>query len=162
MRAYVAGSCVALLLCDVGLVPGIRAQNATWNGVTSNFNSAANWLPTTVPTGTAFFGATGLPITSSGPATLGGFTFNAGAQAFTFGTTSQTAGLAFTGAGIANHSASAPSFIVANGGVVAATPGLSFTSAASAGNSVIANTDGGVTVFFSGAGSSARVRPATP
>jgi len=57
----------------------------------------------------------------------------------------------FGGAGVANHSAGAPSFIVANGGVVAATPSLSFTSAASAGNSVIANTDGGVTVFFSGA-----------
>ena len=80
MRAHLAGSwagsCVALLLA---LAAGVRAQDATWNGVTANFNSAANWSPNTVPTGTAFFGARGLPaITFSGPATLGGFTFNAG------------------------------------------------------------------------------------
>jgi len=149
MKRYRAGACTALLLCDLGLAPGLRAQNATWNGVTSNFNAAANWLPNSVPTGTAFFGAAGLPgITFSAPATLGGFTFNAGAQAFTFGTTSQTAGLVLSGAGIVNNSANAPAFTVGNGGVVAATPGLSFTNAASAGNVVITNTDGGVTGFL--------------
>jgi uncharacterized protein with beta-barrel porin domain len=138
-----------LLLCDVALSPGVRAQNATWNGATSSFNAAANWLPNAVPSGTAFFGTNGLPgITFSAPATIGGFTFNPGAQAFTFATTSQTAGVSFSGAGIVNNSSATPSFSVGNGGVVAATPGLTFMNAASAGNAVITNTDGGVTAFL--------------
>src|SRR5262249_47796487 len=142
MKRYRAGACAALLLCDLGLAPEVRAQNATWNGATSNFNTAANWLPNTGPTSTALFGVAGLPgITFSAPATLGGFTFNAGAQAFTFATTSQTAGLVLSGAGIVNNSANAPAFTVGNGGVVAATPGLAFTNAASAGNAVITTTD---------------------
>src|SRR5215475_16005352 len=71
MKRYRAGACAALLLCDLGLAPGLRAQNATWNGATSSFNASANWLPNSVPTGTAFFGAAGLPgITFSAPATL--------------------------------------------------------------------------------------------
>jgi fibronectin-binding autotransporter adhesin len=144
------GSCAVLLLYDIGLSPSASAQNATWNGVTSNFNTPGNWSPTTaIPTGTAFFGATGLAdITFSGPAAIGSFAFNSGAQAFTFGTTTETAGVILSGAGIVNNSPHDPTFRVSNGGIVASNPGLGFTNAASAGNAIITNTDGGVTAFL--------------
>src|SRR5262249_51651393 len=65
-----------------------RAQDATWqlNPGTADYNTAANWTPATVPTGTAFFGATNAPnLTFSSAATIvGGWTFNAGAPAYTF------------------------------------------------------------------------------
>jgi uncharacterized protein with beta-barrel porin domain len=142
--------CAILLPCALGLAPAARGQNATWNGVTSNFNAATNWLPNTaVPTGTAFFGTTGLPgITFSANTAIGGFTFNPGAQGFAFSSTSETAGVAFGGAGIVNNASRAPVFNVTNGGVAAAAPGLAFLNAASAGNAVITDTEGGVTAFL--------------
>ena len=92
------------------------------SGTTSNFYAAGNWSPTTVPTGTAFFGSTGVSdITYTAKATLGGFTFNSGAQAFTFTTTTVTTGVVFDGAGIVNHSSVAPRFGNGNGGSVPST-----------------------------------------
>lgn len=149
MKKRFWGPCAALMLCDIGLTSGAHAQNATWNGVTGNFNAASNWVPSTVPVGTAFFGATGLPaITISAGVPIGAFTFNSGAQPFAFGTTSEAAGILFSGAGIVNNSSNAPTFSVGNGGVVAATPGLAFLNSASAGNAFITNTNGGVTGFL--------------
>ena len=149
MKKRIWGPCAALMLCDIGLTPAAHAQNATWNGFTSTFNASSNWLPNTVPVGTAFFGATGLPgIAFSASANIGAFTFNSGAQAFTFSTTSETAGVLFSGSGIVNNSSNAPTFSVGNGGVVAAAPGLAFLNSASAGNAVITNTNGGVTAFL--------------
>src|SRR5262249_50620933 len=118
MRTCIAASWAVLSLA---LASGAQAQNATqnatWNGLTSSFNAPANWLPTTVPTGTALFGTAGLPgVAFAAPATLGGFTFNPGAQAFSFGTTSQAAGLILSGAGIVNNAAQPPRFSVSNGG----------------------------------------------
>ena len=140
----------ALLLIGLCLAPAARAQNATWNGVTTNFNTAGNWSPNTaVPVGTASFGGAGLPsLTFSANANIGGFTFNPSAQAYTFDITSVAAGPIFTGAGIVNNSSNAPTFNVGNGGGVAASSGLTFTNAATAGNAVITNTNGGVTGFF--------------
>ena len=140
----------ALLLIGLCLAPAARAQNATWNGVTSNFNTAGNWSPNTaVPVGTASFGGAGLPsLTFSANANIGGFTFNPGAQAYTFDIASVAAGPIFTGAGIVNNSSNAPAFNVGNGGVVPASSGLTFTNAATAGNAVITNTNGGVTGFL--------------
>ena len=149
MNNRIRASFAASLLSGFGLAAAAHAQNATWNGATTDFNSASNWSPSAVPTGTAFFGATGSPgITFSSSAVLGGLTFNRGAQAFTFSTTTETAGLTLSGAGIVNNAATAPTFRVGNRGIVAATPGLAFTNGASAGNAVIANTDGGVTAFL--------------
>jgi uncharacterized protein with beta-barrel porin domain len=140
----------ALLLIGLCLAPAARAQNATWNGVTSNFNTAGNWSPNTaVPAGTASFGGAGLAnLTFSANANIGGFTFNPGAQAYTFDIASVAAGPIFTGAGIVNNSSNAPTFNVGNGGGVAASSGLTFTNAATAGNAVITNTNGGVTGFL--------------
>ena len=63
------------------LLPGAaRAQDATWltNPRTGDFNTAANWNPAAVPTGTAFFGtSTTTSLTFSAPTTaIGGWTFN--------------------------------------------------------------------------------------
>ena len=140
----------ALLLIGLSLAPAARAQDATWNGLTSNFNTAGNWSPNSaVPVGTASFAGAGLrSLTFSANAGIGGFTFNAGAQAYTFNIASVTAGPIFSGAGIVNNSSNAPTFNVGNGGVVAASSGLTFTNAATAGNAIIANTNGGVTGFL--------------
>ena len=55
------------------------------NPGTANFNTGANWDSGTVPTGTAFFGASDTAALSlSGGAAVGGWTFNAGASACNF------------------------------------------------------------------------------
>src|SRR5262249_56588953 len=65
-----------------------------------NCNPADNWNPPTVPTGTAFCGASNVTSLSfSANTTVGGFAFNAGAPAYTF-TVPSTFSLAFSGAGI--------------------------------------------------------------
>ena len=76
------------------------AQDATWllNPGSGNFNSAANWTPATVPTGTAFFGVSNnTTLNFTAETVFGGWTFNAGASAYTFTNIGQP--LQFTGAG---------------------------------------------------------------
>src|SRR5258708_32764360 len=76
------------------------AQNASWltSPGSGDFNPATNWTPATVPTGTAFFGFSNTTALSfSANTTISGWTFNAGASAYSF-TNAQT--LNFTGAGI--------------------------------------------------------------
>src|SRR5262249_283290 len=80
MRAHWLPTAAAAAL--VGAMPA-HAQDAPWSPapVNSDFNTAANWTPATVPTGTAFFGAstiTGLTFNTGSVTSLGGFTFNAG------------------------------------------------------------------------------------
>ena len=106
----------AALLATMALVavtafaPGAaRAQDATWllNPASGNFNTAANWNPATVPTGTAFFGTSNTTaLTFSAPTTVGGWTFNAGASAYTF---ANNQALQFNGAGISLTAAALPS-----------------------------------------------------
>ena len=84
-----------------------HAQDATWLATpgTGSFNTAANWDTATVPTGTAFFGASDTTSLSFSTHTLvGGLTFNAGASAYTF-TNDQT--VQFNGAGIVVNGGSA-------------------------------------------------------
>src|SRR5262245_62107572 len=82
MRAHLLTTAAALLAA----MPA-HALDATWSmaPVNSDFNTAANWTPATVPTGTAFFGTstiTGLTFNSGSVTSLGGFTFNPGAPAY--------------------------------------------------------------------------------
>ena len=66
------------------------AQDATWllNPGSGDFDTAANWTPATVPTGTAFFGTSNTTTLSFSAATaLGGWTFNARAPSYTFNNT---------------------------------------------------------------------------
>jgi hypothetical protein len=104
----------ATLLATTALVavtvfaPGtVGAQDATWlfSPTSNNFNTEANWMPATVPTGTAFFGTsntTALAISIGGAA--GGWTFKVGASAHTFANSQK---YSFTGAGIVINGGSA-------------------------------------------------------
>lgn len=148
LNGYSVGSWVALMLCGIGWAPAARAQDATWSGTTSSFNAAANWSPAAVPTGTAFFGNAGVPeITYSAKATLGSFTFNPGAQAFTFTSSSVSNGVVLNGAGIVDNGSVAPRFSNTNGGAVPQASGFTFANQSSAGTARIANSDGGITLF---------------
>ena len=109
-----------------------KAQDATWRSdpATHNFNAAMNWNPATIPTGTAFFGVSSKPtLEFSTNTTVGGWTFNAGAPAYTFNNNQV---LTFNGAGI-----------VINGGSVAITDTstgfVNFTGSSTAANSSITN-----------------------
>jgi hypothetical protein len=87
------------------------AQDATWlqNPGSGDFNTAANWSPATVPTGTAFFGTSNTTALSfSADTTIGGWTFNAGASNYTF---TNIGTLIFTGAGIVINGGSATEYL---------------------------------------------------
>jgi hypothetical protein len=128
MRAYLLTTMAAVALLSA--VPA-RAQDATWrlDPLTATYDFFVNWTPPAVPTGTAFFGATNTPnlnvLTST---TLGGWSFNAGAPAYTF-TLSPIAAVRFTGAGIVNGG----SATIFNNDVV------SFENSSTAGNATIIN-----------------------
>jgi hypothetical protein len=137
MRAHLLTSTAAMAL--LGAMPA-HAQNATWllNPGTSNFNTAANWTPTTVPTGTAFFGQSNTTALSFSPMTdteIGGWTFDAGASNYTFNIPNTF--VQFSGAGIIINGGSAT--IVNNGS-------LNFDRSSTAGNASITNH--GVLDFF--------------
>ncbi len=123
------------------------AQNASWltSPGSGDFNTATNWTPATVPTGTAFFGFSNTTALSfSANTTISGWTFNAGASAYSF-TNGQT--LNFTGAGIA-----------VNGGCASITNNfvLQFSNASTAGNAHITNS-GGLTFFNTSTAGSAAI-----
>jgi subtilase-type serine protease len=167
-----AGGLAAALLATSFLTSIAHAQNATWQAVptvagviaaTFDFNANANWTPAAVPTGTASFGATTGPDLSFSVANtvLGGFTFNAGAPAYTFQLLQPCVGLCvipnltLTGAGVVNNSASAPTFTVfigskltfqnastaANSNIVMRLGSLDFQNNSTAGNAVITMPD---------------------
>jgi outer membrane autotransporter protein len=116
---------------------GALAQDATWLAApgTPELSTGTNWSPATVPTGTGFFDTSNTTaLTNTGNTTLGGFTFNAGAAAYTITNNNR---LIFTGAGIVNNSAQTQNFVNPTVGVSV----MEFQVAASAGTAVI--TSGG-------------------
>ncbi|WP_245452624.1 autotransporter outer membrane beta-barrel domain-containing protein [Bradyrhizobium sp. C9] len=156
---------VALLLVALPAA----AQDATWNlnptesgpilG-TADYSNVANWTPAIVPTGTATFGVTNnssLSFSLLGATTsVGGWTFNAGASAYTFTLGSVFFGqvLTFNGAGIVinggsatinsitDHAASEIHFLNAStaGSATINNSGmLSFADSSSAGSATIVN-----------------------
>jgi hypothetical protein len=66
MRAHLLTTTAAVAL--LAAMPA-RAQDATWlsNPGSRNFNTAANWTPATVPTGTAIFDATNTTLIPHSP-----------------------------------------------------------------------------------------------
>lgn len=120
-RSYVSRMlCNGVFVLLVGVCIGAvaaHAQNATWllSPTSGDFDTAANWSSaTTVPTGTATFGASNTTtITFSSPSTsIGTLQFNAGAPAYSFDLASQT--LTITGTGIINNSSNQPAFVINN------------------------------------------------
>ena len=117
MRAHLLTTTAAVAL--LAAMPA-RAQDATWSTApgSSNFNTAANWTPATVPTGTAFFGASNTTSITFQPFTttsIGTLQFNPGAPAYSFSTSDPLpTSISITGAGIVNGSSNAPTFIIGN------------------------------------------------
>lgn len=88
MRAHLLTTAAAAAL--LGGMPA-HAQDATWlpNPGSNNFNTASNWTPATVPTGTAFFGTsntTSIAFQSFTTTSVGTLQFNPGAPAYSFTT----------------------------------------------------------------------------
>src|SRR5438477_6657366 len=75
VRRWLASLLASSALCMAALPAA--AQDATWLLApgSGDFNTAANWTPGTVPTGTAFFGTSGVTAVSfSAGTTVGGWT----------------------------------------------------------------------------------------
>ncbi|HXM03299.1 MAG TPA: autotransporter-associated beta strand repeat-containing protein, partial [Chthoniobacterales bacterium] len=142
-----------LAVVCLGVLPA-HGQDATWDSApgSGDWNTATNWSPATVPTGTATFGSSNTTaITfSAASTTVGEMLFNAGAPAYTFtfielGT--QT--LTITGAGIVNNSSHRPTF--SPGVLIPSTSfvdTLQFQNSSTAGNAIITDYPGGQTDFF--------------
>jgi autotransporter-associated beta strand protein len=128
-----------------------RAQDATWlsNPGSRNFNTASNWTPATVPTGTAIFDATNTTLIAFQAFTttsIGTLQFNANAPAYSFITADGlTTSISITGTGIVNNSSNAPTFIVGN------QANIFFRNASTAGNAIIITNDGALTAFVDSA-----------
>lgn len=158
-RAHIAAfrSVLPTLVMLAAAVTPAAAQNATWNAVpgTGNFNTATNWTPAQVPTGTAFFDTSTITsLTFSANTTIGGWTFNPGASNYTF-TTPTNRTLTFNGAGIIinggslsidnnnnlifNNSSSAGNAIIANTAAIGNDRNLTFNDTSTAGNAIITN-----------------------
>jgi autotransporter-associated beta strand protein len=115
------------------------AQDATWLLApgSGDFNTAANWSPPPVPTGTAHFAASGTTALSlSANTTMGSWTFNAGSPAYTFLTNGHT--LEFTRFGING----APTITIVGG--------LQFSNNSSADGATIINNSGTGLLFIEG------------
>ncbi|MEQ9663202.1 MAG: hypothetical protein RLN87_11720, partial [Parasphingopyxis sp.] len=136
-------------------------EDATWLAApeSGDFNTAANWDPASTPGSgdTAFFDTSSITsLTFSADTTVGGWTFNSGANSFDF-TIGAGGSLIFDGAGIVINGGRAT--IVNNGNLLfsnASTAGsawitnndrLSFSGNSTAGSAVITNNAGGAVDF---------------
>ncbi|WP_298023861.1 autotransporter-associated beta strand repeat-containing protein, partial [uncultured Parasphingopyxis sp.] len=141
-------------------------EDATWLAApeSGDFNTAANWDPASTPGSgdTAFFGTSSITsLTFSADTTVGGWTFNSGANSFDF-TIGAGGSLIFDGAGIVINGGRAT--IVNNGNLLfsnASTAGsawitnndrLSFSGNSTAGSAVITNNAGGAVDFSASTG----------
>jgi autotransporter-associated beta strand protein len=135
---------VLVLLVVVGLGTVAAHAQSTWltNPGSSDWNTATNWVPATVPTnGTAIFDVSNTTtITFSAlHSSVGTFQFNALAPTYSFILSNQT--LAINGTGIFDQSSNSPSFSITNGTLAFSSP-----VASSAGDATIIN-NAGLTVF---------------
>ncbi|HEY1768855.1 MAG TPA: autotransporter-associated beta strand repeat-containing protein [Chthoniobacterales bacterium] len=128
-----------------------RAGSATWatNPSSSDWNTATNWTPQTVPnseTDVATFGTstvTNLSITDAS-VSLDSAIFNSGAPPYTL--TIQIYNLFFYGAGIVNNSGSVQSIVAPDTDENAVA--LFFYNSSTAGNMITVSTIGGAIEFF--------------
>ena len=149
MRAYLLTTTAIMAL--LAAMPA-QAQDANWllNPGSGNFNTAGNWSPPTVPTGTAFFGLStirDLTFNLGAANSVGGFLFNnVLAGAYSFSLLAPLSSLTFTGAGISNFSG--------NGVQITTSPlgNLVFTNNSTAGTAATTITNNG-TVTFAGTSS---------
>jgi autotransporter-associated beta strand protein len=147
-------SSLALLLPAIGLLAPTPLHAQTWTGPGTDYNTATNWSTTTAPTGagqTATFTDTGpTSVNVSARVDLGGFTFNAGAQAYTIGTSG--AQVQLSGTGITNSSSNVQNFNTSAGA-------FQFSGNATAGTSTIytASNSGEIEFFNTSSGGNAQI-----
>ncbi len=128
------------------------AGSATWatNPTTSDWNTAQNWMPNTVPDGptdTATFTTSNITqLTDFAVTEVAALNFNSGASSFTITSKPGTAFI-ISGAGISNASGKIQTFLSEVDGGFGA--GFFFENGATAGEGTIF-TGGGATISFSG------------
>ena len=154
--------CVAILLA----LPGIHASHAgsaTWNQnpASSDWNTAANWTPATVPNGPADIAEFGVSNTAdvaiSANVEVNSVQFDPGASAFAI-TVPPNLILTVSGAGVINNSGVTQNFAAAFDGLTDDFGAVHFTNTANAGAAVVYTNNGeiltgdsdGGTQFFDG------------
>jgi len=157
-RARIGANTMMVLFVGAMLSAGTAySQNATWLSApsSSDFDTAANWSPATVPTNTATFGASNTTsLTFSSNATvIGTLQFQAGAPAYTL-TTGANA-LDINGVGIVNNSSSA--LIIANINNTNNNFGTFFQGTSTAANTIIHDIGGYVEFAFSSTAANATI-----
>ena len=121
---------IAIPVIVLSGVSGVAfAQDATWVGATSDWNTPGNWSPNVVPTGTATFNAsTPTSITTSAASTIQTLSFNAPGYTLTPATFSD---FSITGSGIQATPTNAPTLDRGGGA------GVFFANSSTAGPSFI-------------------------
>jgi len=152
--AFITGILAALLL--MLCIQTTQAGSATWdlNPGSGDWNTAANWTPTTVPNGSADTATFGLSNTTdvslSANMQVNSITFTPAATSSYTITANPGFTLTISGAGITNNSGTTQNFVTAVDG--AGNLGqIVFTNSATAGNSTIFMNSGGVAPGASGA-----------
>jgi len=164
MKSQASFSLVLLItLFSLLLAPVVFAGNATWslNPVNSNWNTATNWTPATVPDGptnTGTFAVSNQTAVSLALVfQLGGIVFNPGASAFTINVKPKFSSITLSGAGITNNSGITQNFVTDLD--PARTQGLIvFSNSATAGSLTLFTNHGGL---VSGNGGAATLFTAT-
>ncbi len=148
----------ARLLYSLGLfllTPAITdAGSATWgtNPPSFDWNSATNWMPTTVPNGASdiatFATSSRTTVTFSATTGVDSIVFNPGASTFTI-TNSPFHPVTISGAGVVNNSSTTQKIVADAGSGLSqlelpAFPSFIFTNSAAAGSNVIYTSNGGV------------------
>jgi autotransporter-associated beta strand protein len=164
MKSPILSYAIVLTLSFGALRAGY-AGSATWsaNPINGDWNTAANWIPNTVPNGpsdTATFETSSITdISLSGPIEVEGIVFNPGADAFMINATEP---LTISGTGITNDSGVIETFVADTGPQItfihAATAGsntrfinskrIQFNGRSRAGTATFVTNQGGVTIFF--------------
>ena len=145
----------SLLLFVLGLYSA-NADSATWNlnPLNGDWNTAANWMPNTVPNGpndTATFDVSNtLDISLSATTEVEGIVFNPGASAYTL-TVPSPFFMTFSGTGIINNSGVSQTFVAATSRFEDLYPIIFFLNSATAGNSTSFTVEGGRASDFLGA-----------
>lgn len=150
----------AALLCLLPLIAlslhTAHAGSATWKGnpADSDWNTATNWMPNTVPNGASdvasFATSSRTAVSLSAPIEVSSIVYNPGASAFTI-TCAPDFPLTLSGPGVVNNSSVTQQLVADQEASISAPGGLTFTNSATAGNATLvanAGANGGV-IFFS-------------
>jgi len=126
-----------------------QAGSATWNAnpANSDWNTATNWTPNTVPNGASdvatFATSSRTAVSISAPIEVSSIVYNSGANAFTI-TVAHDSALAVSGPGVVNNSGITQQLVADQG--TSAPGNLTFTNSATAGDATLvanAGTNGG-------------------